>query len=257
MTREEPSLVKIVRLHMEASLPPMEMTDDGVRVTTHCMYPSNGLVRVYVKLGRETAVVSDEGEAVGEVLAAGVDVDDATKLTRHVVADQGLSMRDGIIFTPSVPLMAIPAAVPLVANAAKDVAAWLYEHKKIKRTRDFRKMLTEFLSRTFDDRLVVDDRIVGASNKSHKFANVIRFPNGAKLVVDSVARDSSSINSRVVANLDVRSNNNPSIFQRIVYDDDDLWPSADLNLLSVGAPVIPFSRAAEVISRVAERARVA
>jgi hypothetical protein len=99
MTWEASSSLEIVRFHMEASLPPLEMTDDGVRVTTHCMYPSNGLVRVYLKLGRETAVVSDEGEAVGEVLATGVDVDDATKLTRHVVADQGLSMRGGIIFT--------------------------------------------------------------------------------------------------------------------------------------------------------------
>jgi hypothetical protein len=153
--------------------------------------------------------------------------------------------------------MAIPAAVPLVANAAKEVATWLYEHKKIKRTRDFRKLLTEFLTRTFDDHLVIDDRIVGASNKSHKFANVIRFSNGRKLIVDSVAKDPSSINSRVVANFDVRSNNNPFILQRIVYDDEDVWSSADLNLLSVGAPVIPFSRTPEVISRVAEQARAA
>ena len=42
-------------------------TSDGVRVTTHCMYPSNGLVQVTVR-GGESIVVSDEGGAVGEAV---------------------------------------------------------------------------------------------------------------------------------------------------------------------------------------------
>lgn len=257
MSWEPSSPLELVRFHLEASLPPLEMTDHGVRITTHCMYPSNGLVRVYVHPGRESAIVSDEGEAVGEVLAAGIELTDATRLSRHVATDQGLLMKSGIIYTPPISLRAIPGAVPLVANAARDVAHWLYEHKKLRRTRDFRRLLTEYLVRMFDDKLAIDDRIVGASNKSHKFANVIRFPNGKKLIIDSVAKDPSSINARVVANLDVRSNNNPLVLQRIVYDDEDDWSAADLNLLAVGAPVVRFSKSAEVISRVAEAARAA
>ena len=251
------SPLEAVKLYLSRGLPEPVLTDDGVRVTTHCMYPSNGLIRVYVRTGTETAVVSDEGEAVGEILAAGIDVADVNRLARHIVADQGLQICNGIILTPRIPIGTIPMAIPVVANAAKEVARWFYDHKKIKRARDFRMMLANYLESIFDDRLAKDEKIVGASNKPHKFANVINFPNGRKLVVDAAAMDPSSINSRVVANLDLRSNANPLIEQRIIYDDAEGWSSADLNLLNVGAPVVPFSKAADVIGRLARQAEVA
>jgi hypothetical protein len=45
------------------------------------------------------------------------------------------------------------------------------------------------------------------------------------------------------------------LVQRIVYDDDEEWSSADLNLLSVGAIAIPFSQSSSVIERVASESR--
>lgn len=246
-----------VKFYVANTFPAPEVTKNGVRVTTHCMYPSNGLVRVYVKAGIETTTVSDEGEAVGEVLSAGINVTGVNKLVRHIVAAQGLLIEGGLIHTPRIRIEAMPIAILVVANAAKDVAQWFYEHKKIKRSRDFRKMLADYLETAFSDRLNKDDRIVGASNKPHKFANVVSFPNGRRLVIDAVMKDPASINSRVVANLDIRSNKNPLIDQRIVYDDAEGWSSADLNLLNVGAPTVPFSKASDVISRLAMRAQVA
>jgi hypothetical protein len=71
------------------------------------------------------------------------------------------------------------------------------------------------------------------------------------LIIDAVAHDASSINARVVANLDIKSVGDPLIDQRIVYDDQEEWTPADLNLLQVGAPAIPFSRSEEVIYRLA------
>ncbi len=251
------TVLEAVRVHLITALPGPEATDDGVRVTTHCMYPSNGLVRVYVKAGTATIIVSDEGEAVGEVLSAGIEVDDVNKVARHIVVEQGLFISGGIIHTAPIPIEFMPVAIPLVANAAKEVAQWFYDHKKIKRARDFRKMLTDYLEIAFSDRLTKDEKIVGASNKPHKFANVISFSNGRRLVVDAVAKDPASINSRVVANFDVRSNANPLIEQRIVYDDAEDWSAADLNLLNVGATVIPFSKATDVIPRLAKKAQVA
>jgi hypothetical protein len=230
--------------------------DDGVRVTTQCMYPSNGLVRVTIRGGLETIVASDEGEALGEALAAGIEIADPDRLLRGFVKQQGLMLSKGIIHTPKVPIEAASVAILHVANAAKDAANWLYEHNRIKRTRDFRKLLSAFLADTFSDQ-VAETRIVGASNKPHKFANVISFANGRKFIVDAVANDASSINSRVVANLDIKSVNDPKIEQRIVYDDAEPWSSADLNLLQVGATIVPFSRATDVIRRIADRTRTA
>jgi len=126
---------------------------DGVRVVTHCMYPSNGLVEVTVRGGARTIVASDDGGAVGEAMSAGVPFKPADRQLAHLVRDQGLHLKDGIIYSPQMPIEAAPLAVLLVANAARDVAQWLYEHAKIKRTRDFRLLVAEFLQRTFDDRV--------------------------------------------------------------------------------------------------------
>ena len=231
--------------------------DDAVRITTHCMYPSNGLVRVTLRGGRDTIVASDEGEAVGEALSAGIQLKDPDKLLRSLVKTSGLSINQGVIHTPPMPLTDAPLAILLVANTAAEAATWLYSHLKLKRDRDFRRMLAEFLRKKFDERWTHDARIVGASSKSHKFANLISFPNGRRLIVDPVANDPSSINARVVANLDVKSTNDPTIVQRIIYDDEEEWSVSDLNLLNVGATVVPFSKADEVIQRIALREQAA
>jgi hypothetical protein len=230
-------------------------TSDGVRVTTHCMYPSNGLVQVMVRGGVESIVVSDEGGAVGEALSAGIPVRDYNRILGGLIKDHGLMIRDGVIHSPRIPIQAVPLGILHVANASQEVARWLYDHLKIKRSRDFKGMLAEFLKRTFDDRVTHNAVIVGHSNKPHKFANVISLPSGRRLIVDPVALEASSINARVVANLDVAATKNPLIEQRIVYDDEEDWTPADLNLLNVGAIAIPFSRSPEVLERIARVGR--
>jgi hypothetical protein len=217
---------------------------------------NNGLVRVTIRGGQEIVVASDEGEALGEALPAGIEIGDPDKLLRSFVKEQGLMLSNGIIHTHKIPIEAAPVAVLHVANAAKDAASWLYEHNKIKRKRDFRTLLSEFLAITFKEQ-VSEIQMIGASNKAHRFANVISFANGRKFIVDAVANEASSINSRVIANLDVKSVNDPTIEQRIVYDDEEPWSAADLNLLQVGATIIPFSRANDVIRRIADRTRTA
>jgi hypothetical protein len=236
-----------------SELAEIKQMHDGVRVTTHCMYPSNGLVQVMVRGGRSTIVASDDGGAMGEALAAGIPMKDFSPQLAHRVRDQGLSFKNGMIFTPTMPIEAAPLAVLLVANASQDIARWLYEHMKIRRTRDFKALLNSFLKNKFESR-VAPATIVGHSRKPHKFSNVISFPSGKRLIVDAVVNEPSSINARVVANLDVKANNDPLIDQRIVYDDEDTWTPADLNLLQVGAVLVPFSRSSEVIARIAANA---
>jgi hypothetical protein len=225
--------------------------EDGVIVTTHCMYPSNGLVRVLVRGGENTIVASDEGGALGEATAAGISFKDYHRPLSYLIKDHGLSIDDGVIHTPRMPIEAAPLAVLLVANAAQEAARWMFDHAKIKRSRDFKALLSEFLMRKFDSRVAHNAIIVGHSNKPHKFANVLNFENGRRLIIDPVNNEASSINARVVANLDVRAVEDTKLMQRIVYDDEEEWTPADLNLLQVGAPVIAFSHASEVIERLA------
>jgi len=172
----------------------------------------------------------------------------------RLITDQGLSIRDGVIFTARIPIEAVSGAIIHVANASQDIARWLYEHMKVKRTRDFKDVLAKFLKLSFDDRVSHNVIIVGHSNKPHKIANIVSLPNGRRLIVDPAVHDVSSINARVVANLDVRAVNNPLLEQRIIYDDEEDWTPADLNLLQVGATVVPFSRSSEVFARLAANA---
>lgn len=115
------------------------LADDGVRVTTHCMYPSNGLIRVTVRGSADTIVAYDEGEAVGEALSAGITIRNPDSLLRFLVGSQGLRINNGVIHTRQMPIGDVRSAILLVANTAKEAAQWLYEHQKIKRARDFRK----------------------------------------------------------------------------------------------------------------------
>src|SRR5882757_2818497 len=98
----------------------IKRVDDALRVTTHCMYPSNGLVQVTVRGGVETIVASDEGGAVGEALSAGIPLKDYNRTLAHLIRDQGLSISDGVIFTPRIQIEAVSAAIIQVANASQD-----------------------------------------------------------------------------------------------------------------------------------------
>ena len=252
---DEPDNTAVLARLISSNLSEMasiKRVQDGLRVTTHCMYPSNGLVQVTVRGGIRTIIASDEGGAMGEAMAAGIPVRDYDRQLAPLIKSQGVNLKGGVISSPRMPIEAAPLAILLVANASQEIARYLYEHMKIPRTRDFKEMLAAFLKEKFDER-VSPATIIGHSQKPHKFSNVISLPNGKRLIVDPVAHEPSSINARVVANLDVAATKNPLIEQRIVYDDeDDAWSAADLNLLQVGALVVPFSRSAEVLGRIAQ-----
>ncbi len=223
---------------------------DGVRVTTHVMYPSNGLVNVVVRGGRHSCVVSDDGGAIGEGSAVGARMQPTDRQLGYLVRQQGLSIKKGTILSPPVSFDAVPATILVVANAARDVANWLYDHANVKRHRDFRAALTELLRATFSER--VHGGFVEGKRKRHEFAHVVDLAGGNKLIVDPVAREPSSINARVVSNLDVAQAEDPHISQRLVYDDEQEWTPDDLGLLGiVGVPVVPFSRSPQVIHRIA------
>jgi hypothetical protein len=226
-------------------------TVDGVRVSTQCLYPSNGCVTVAVRGGDDQFVVTDDGGALSEISSAGLAQRPTDRQVRALVQQQGLKVQNGAIYSPPVTLDAVAMAILLVANAAKEVADWGLDHLRFSVPRNFRSDLTELLQRHFHDNMKDDQPVVGASNKPHKFGHVIYLQNEKRLLVDPVVNDSSSINARVVANLDVKMKRDPLIEQMIIYDDRLQWRASDLKLLQVGAPIVPFSSANREVQRLA------
>lgn len=223
---------------------------DSVRVTTHCMYPSNGLVSVAVRGGRETAVVSDEGGAISEASSAGITKFPSDKVLSRIVAPQGLSVRGGVVLSPSVPISSTHVAVLLVANGSKQVAEWLYQNANLRVVRDFKAAVAHVLQMTFHTQLNHEIPIAGV-RKTHKFANVVFLPNEKKLIVDAVTPDASAISTRVIEHLDVRQSNNPAILQRIVYDDEMEWTTENLSMLQISeVPILAFSKSSERLTEI-------
>lgn len=225
--------------------------DGEIHVQTQCLYPSNNGVFVVLRGGGNSFVVSDDGGALNEIRGSGIGLRPSDRQVRAVVAQQGLKVRDGVIYAPPVSLEAAPAAILIVANASKEMADWGLDHLRFSVPRNFRADLTALLERRFHDNMKADQPVVGASNKPHKFGHVIYLPRNEKILVDPVVNDASSINARVVANLDVKMVGDRHTKQVIVYDDRLNWTASDLNLLKVGAPIVPFSRADEEIERLA------
>ncbi len=215
---------------------------DGVCVTTHCVYPSNAFVQVMVRAGESTFVVSDDGGALRELEAAGADIAEPDKQLKKLVGQHGLSIYNGVVSAPSCDVAALPVAIALVANVSRDCADWLFAHTKIRRRRDFKLLLRQFIETRFLDR-VRPETLTGKSNKPHTFEYLIHLEGGRRVIVDPVVHEANAINARVVANVDVRQADYENLEQRIVYDDEDDWTAEDLNLLQVGAPIIvPVSR---------------
>lgn len=226
--------------------------ENGVRVNTHCLYPSNGAVQVTVMGAGSSYFVSDAAGAIREAEKAGAHIDHPDRLYSKELKKQGLFMKGGAIFSPSIGIDAVPAAVILVANASKEVADSIFQSWRLAKERNFKALVRNSLRTEFADGDLREEKIVGTSNKPHSFENVVRFMNGAMLLVDPVLRDANSINSRFVANLDVSAAKYPHITQRIVYDDEEDWQTADLSLLAVsGVPLIPFSKAAAALRQAA------
>ena len=215
---------------------------DGMRVTTHCLYPSNSTVSVTVRGGRNEFIVMDDGEAVSEAMASGLIERASDKQIRNIIKSYGLNAKNGVIFTPIVGLSELPAAILLVANAAKDVANWSMAHLRYRERRNFKTELSILLERHFHNN-IKSAPVTGLSNRQYKFDHIIYYNQDKCLIVDPVVNDPSSINARLVANLDIKMLGNSNINQIIIYDDQSSWSSSDLNVLEMGAKILPFSRA--------------
>ncbi|MGB9428503.1 MAG: hypothetical protein WCC11_01270 [Gammaproteobacteria bacterium] len=244
------SLLDVVRREFD-NVFTLHVIQDSVHVTTQCIYPTNDFVQVSIRGGSNSFYVTDNGGAIRDIETAGAEFRNPEKLLHSILKSYGLEMANGIIRSYPINARDLPAMVAVVANASMECAEFLFRHAKIKVQRDLKKLVSQYLSKTFDDRVIKDQVIVGKSNKPHKFDNVVKISSDKRLIVDAVIYQSTAINAHVLANLDVANAQYPDIEQRIIYDDAENWLAEDLNLLQMGGTVVPFSHAPDVIQRIA------
>lgn len=226
-----------------------EREDGAIAVPTHCLYPSHAIVNVYIRGGKTGAIVSDEGGAIDELTTYNRKITNPDRLLRRFCRRTGLEAKHGKIYSPSVEPQQLAASVMFVANASAAAVTWGLEHLKTHRRRDIRKELESLIERTFPDASIMTERLSGKSTRQYKFEHVVHIGDH-RLVIDPVVPDANSINSHAIAHLDLRQLQDELISQRLVYDDEAEWNAADLNLLRMAAPLVPFSKAGAGLQKV-------
>lgn len=227
--------------------------DEGrVVVPTHCLYPSHGVVTVIVDGGADSFRVHDDGAALDELEAASGIMANPMAAMRSAVRHHGVMVSDkGVIYSPLAAPKELAATIAVVANASKEAAHRLIDSMRPRPRRNFRLEFEKLLELEFGHIRLRRASAIGGLRAPHKFDYVVHVSEQRQLLLDAVTPEPGSINAAVVAHLDVREAKLPNVVQRIIYDDEEKWKAEDLNLLSIGAPAVPFSRAREVLKRIA------
>lgn len=223
--------------------------DDHVAVSTHCLYPSGATVTVYVIGGAKESIISDEGGAIDELATHNRFVADADKYLHRFCRRYGVKHENGKIYIRISSNEQLVSAIVRVANASMSAATWGFENIKLIHKRDLRRELHGLIEKTFPkERILAEVRLHGRSSRQYTFDRLIRLSKDTHLVIDPVLRDNNSINSRAIAHLDLKQLESEDLIQRITYDDQEEWDSADLNLLQMAATLVPFSQLEDHIS---------
>lgn len=229
---------------------PLQMAEFAV-VPTMLTYPSNSAVMIYVEGGRVSFLLSDGGGATDVLAGAGGHRVDGISLLRDFCrsTDFHVSPKGWISTEQPVSQSEFLGTLCTLAQHSKDAAAMLLRHFKPHRDSDFRQELEDELDRRFRNHLSKRGHLVGQSNKRQTFDFLLRLTGGRVLALDAVVPESGSINSALVAHMDVRAAGRRDVEQMIVYDDRENWKSSDLALLSMGVPPTAYSQISNVLER--------
>lgn len=237
-----------------ASWPAPRQSGDRVIVPTHCLHSSGSVVRVVVEGRSSEFIVHDDGGAIDELSGAGGVNPRAANALRSHFGGQGIHIGSrGEIRSPKVSAAELASAIVLIANASREGADLLLSKWKPRVRRNFKLLLQAILDAEFPN-VRHEFKVIGQSQKQHKFDFAIPGEGGKLLLVDAVSFDANAISSAVIRNMDVGRNahGDQVIEQRIVYDDEDDWQAPDMALLNMsGAKAVALSRAGEVFTRLA------
>ena len=216
---------------------------DAVVVQTHCMYPDNALVAVYVRGGPNSGFqVSDEGRAIDALTISHKVIPNVSRFLAPFCEIGGLRSEKGKIISSRVNLDQLVSAVLFVANASAEVVRKGLDTLKSRRQQSLEDDLSALLARSVPRRRIKwDSRLQGHSTREYSFDAEVMMGNGRRLLIDPVSPNPNSINSRYVAHLDVSRLADDSIVQRIVFDERERWAAADLTLLQHAATLIPYN----------------
>lgn len=253
MADKDPPAVTLCDIVSEqiAHWPGLQCSERRVVVPTHCLFSGGAIVRVVVEQSGGHFTVHDGGAAIDEFSNSGASNPRATHFLKSHFRNRGILVSDeGSITCTQIEMEALAPAIAIIANASKEAEEILLSRWKPVFKRNFKVILRKMLEAEFPH-LKHEVKIAGSSMKQHKFDFALTGSGGRIVLVDAVTNDANAINSTALRNLDVKQAHRADVEQRIIYDDSYEWDSSDINLLAIGAKVIPFGQAHGVLAKLA------
>ena len=213
-------------------------TDDGVRITTHCLYPSFEPVRVYIMKFGESYLVHDRGEAYGNAWLHGRDFRQVSKALERSATRFGCVI-DGkqTIQSRASNSEWLLSSVLAVANAASDAAGSAVGKQHEARQTELLHRIERVLERSIQpSRWEKWVSVTGESGKAHRFDFRIE-SNGWFALIDAVSPHHNSVAAKYVAFSDTGSRQRVDKFA--VFDRE--LDREDKVLLSNVADLIPYT----------------
>ena len=209
-------------------------TQDGLRVSTHCLYPSFEQVFVYVVGLGDGFIVHDGGGAAREAWVHGAEPRTVFAASRASAAAFGCEVvSDQIrVVVPSIEWLW--SAHVSVANATSDAArAAVGKSRMTKEESLIRRAKAAFDSAVWKPETKLEYKYVGKSGKVHTFDLAVQ--SGARIaLVDAVIAHPNSIASKYLAFSDTEASS--GVYKYALYDGE--LSSEDKSLLSNVADLI-------------------
>lgn len=223
--------------------------DGGVVVNTQVLFPSNGVVSVYVNGGGGSCIVSDRGGAAKTVEAHGIIVPNTARWLNSFAKPAGLLVDKNEIHTPLAPVTALPSLIMLVANSAARAARHAIENYSMTAAKDLAAMIEDRLVFNFGrHQLAKNVELAGESNRIYRYDFQVA-TEGGRIIVDQVNPFPASINAKAVAHIDLGRKQDRQITQAMVFDPTLEWNSADIIFLRSAAPTVPLDKLEDAIKR--------
>lgn len=223
-----------------ASLGASRTTDEGVCVTTQCLYPSFERVEIFVVGFGAGYKIHDGGGAARNGWMHGGQPGAIRRCLNHQACTYKLAVIDDTLVGEAASEDWLPAAILAVANASAAAAAKAVEELGTAQSGHLHERIRHVLKEIAPDNRVLDDYVVtGASGKDHRFDFAIRSERQDLLLVDGVTPHYLSVVSAYAAFADTREVV-PGVLGRFAVFERPLEP-ADMSLLQQVVDLVPLS----------------
>lgn len=193
-----------------------QRTEDGLYVTTHCMYPSFEPVGVYVVGHGGGFIVHDKGEAARGSWMRGIESRGFKRIAKSSAALFGCEVNGVQITCEALSSDWLWSAITSVANASADAArAAMGKVRVVKEASLITKTKSILDAAKWKPETKLEYPFPGKSGKTHMFDLAV-FSGGQTALIDAVVAHPNSIAAKYLALSDAEMQ--PGLFKYALYE---------------------------------------